>query len=72
MAWSNSGGLEWSADGKSIYFETGVKGENHLFRVDVPTKTVAQVSSGARAVRGVDFNFHSRTMFISRTFQAPR
>src|SRR5207253_3796904 len=47
-----------------------VKGENHLFRVDVPTKTVAQVTSGARAVRGVDFNFHSNTMvYLSNDFK---
>jgi len=51
------GGLEWSADGKSIYFETGVKGENHLFRVDVPSRSVTRVTSGPRAVRNVDFNF---------------
>lgn len=51
------GGLEWSDDGKSLYFETGVKGENQLFRVDVPAKSVTQVTSGPRAVRGVDFNF---------------
>ncbi|MEP6568777.1 MAG: S9 family peptidase [Acidobacteriota bacterium] len=54
------GGLEWSADGKSLYFQTGVKGENHLFRVDVTAKTVTQVTSGARAVRSVDFNFAGR------------
>ncbi len=56
------GGLKWSDDGKSLYFETGVKGENHLFRVDIPAKTVAQVTSGPRAVRGVDFNFASGKM----------
>lgn len=55
-------GLEWADDGHSLYFETGVKGENHLFRVDVPAKTVAQVTSGARAVRSVDFNFASGKM----------
>jgi len=64
------GGLEWSGDGKSIYFETGVKGENHLFRVDLATKSVAQVTSGARAVRGVDFNFHGSTMvYLSNDFK---
>ncbi len=64
------GGLEWSDDGKSLYFETGVKGENHLFRVDVTTKSVAQVTSGARAVRGVDFNFHGSTMaYLSNDFK---
>lgn len=64
------GGLEWSEDGKSFYFETGVKGENHLFRVDLATKSVAQVTSGARAVRGVDFNFHTNTMvYLSNDFK---
>jgi dipeptidyl aminopeptidase/acylaminoacyl peptidase len=51
------GGLEWSDDGKFLYFETGVKGEFQLFRVDVAAKTVTQVTSGPRAVRSVDFNF---------------
>jgi dipeptidyl aminopeptidase/acylaminoacyl peptidase len=51
------GGLEWSDDGKSIYFETGVKGEYQMFRVDVAAKSISQVTSGARAVRAVDFNF---------------
>ena len=64
------GGLEWSDDGKSIYFETGVKGENHLFRVDLATKSVAQVSTGARAVRGVDFDFRGSTMvYLSNDFK---
>ncbi|HSP63592.1 MAG TPA: S9 family peptidase [Pyrinomonadaceae bacterium] len=64
------GGLEWSDDGMSLYFETGVKGENHLFRVDLATKSVAQVTTGARAVRGVDFNYHSSTMvYLSNDFK---
>jgi len=56
------GGLEWSNDGKSLYFETGVKGENHLFRVNLASKSVAQITSGPRAVRSVDFNFASGRM----------
>ena len=64
------GGLEWSADGNSLYFETGVKGENHLFRVDVPAKSVAQVTSGARAVRSVDFNFTGGKMvYLANDFK---
>ncbi|HBB97638.1 MAG TPA: hypothetical protein DC054_19830 [Blastocatellia bacterium] len=64
------GGLEWSEDGKSLYFETGVKGENHLFRVDVPAKSVAQVTSGARAVRSVDFNFAAGKMvYLANDFK---
>ncbi|HEY5992608.1 MAG TPA: hypothetical protein VIU10_08515, partial [Candidatus Udaeobacter sp.] len=56
------GGLEWSGDDKTLYFETGVKGENHLFRIEVPTKSIAQVTFGPRAVRSVDFNWPTRTM----------
>lgn len=64
------GGLEWSEDGKSIYFETGVKGELHLFRVDVPAKSVTQVTSGPRAVRNVDFNFASGKMvYLANDFK---
>ncbi len=64
------GGLEWSDDGKSIYFETGVKGENHLFRVEVPTKSVSQVTSGARGVRSVDFNFAGGKMvYLANDFK---
>ncbi|MBI1765862.1 MAG: S9 family peptidase [Acidobacteria bacterium] len=52
-------GLEWSpmtGDGRALFFETGVKGEYHLFRVDLATKAIAQVTTGARAVRAVDFS----------------
>jgi dipeptidyl aminopeptidase/acylaminoacyl peptidase len=56
------GGLEWAADGKSLYFETGVKGENQLFRVDLATRSIAQVTSGARAVRNVEFNWAAKSM----------
>jgi len=64
------GQLEWSGDGKSLYFETGVKGELHLFRVDVPTKAVTQVTSGPRAVRSVDFNFSGGKMvYLANDFK---
>jgi dipeptidyl aminopeptidase/acylaminoacyl peptidase len=64
------GQLEWSDDGKSLYFETGVKGELHLFRVDVPTKTVTQVTSGPRAVRSVDFDFAGGKMvYLANDFK---
>src|SRR5438128_2646410 len=64
------GGLEWSEDGKSLYFETGVKGENHLFRVDVATKSIGQVTSGPRAVRGVDFHFGGDQMvYLANDFK---
>ena len=31
------GNLQWAENGKAIYFDTGVKGELHVFRVDVAT-----------------------------------
>ena len=54
-------GLEWADDGKSLYFESGVKGEFQLFQIDLGKKTVAQISSGARAVRNADFNGRTNT-----------
>jgi dipeptidyl aminopeptidase/acylaminoacyl peptidase len=62
--------VEWSDDGKSIYFETGVKGEAQLFRVDLAAKSVAQVTTGPRAVRSVDFNFGTRTIaYLANDFK---
>jgi dipeptidyl aminopeptidase/acylaminoacyl peptidase len=64
------GQLEWSDDGKSLYFETGVKGELQLFRLDVPSKSLVQVTSGPRAVRNVDFNFGARKMvYLANDFK---
>ena len=48
--------LEWAEDGRGLYFETGVKGEYHLFKVNVAAKETKQVTTGARAVRNVDIN----------------
>src|SRR5204862_7153859 len=46
------------------------KGELHLFRVDVPAKSVTQVSSGPRAVRNVDFNFATGKMvYLANDFK---
>ena len=54
--------LDWAEEGKALYFQTGVKGETHLFRVDIASKELRAVTSGARAVRGVDINDRSRKM----------
>jgi dipeptidyl aminopeptidase/acylaminoacyl peptidase len=64
------GDLEWSDDGRSLYFETGVKGEDHLFRVDLAAKSVTQVTSGPRAVHGADFNSSTKTIvYLSNDFK---
>src|SRR5215470_1294750 len=54
--------LEWGEQGRALYFETGVKGTDHLFRVDVATKAIRQITSGERAIRGVDINEKSGKM----------
>ena len=43
--------LQWSGDGKSLYFDAGVKGEYHIFRIDLAAQRLTQVTVGPRAVR---------------------
>ncbi len=57
--------LKWAEQGRALYFETGVKGETHLFRVDVGSKAIKQVTTGARAIRGVDLGKQSERMVYS-------
>ena len=54
--------LDWAEQGRALYFTAGVKGETHLFRVDLTSRQVSQVTKGARAVRGVDFNDQAQKM----------
>jgi len=54
--------LDWAEAGRALYFQTGVKAETHLFRVDLASKEIVKVTSGARAVRGVDLNDKTRRM----------
>ncbi|HVF44763.1 MAG TPA: S9 family peptidase, partial [Pyrinomonadaceae bacterium] len=64
------GGLTWAEAGRALYFETGVKGESHLFRVDVRDGRITQVTRGARAVRAVDFDDASRRLvYASNDFR---
>jgi dipeptidyl aminopeptidase/acylaminoacyl peptidase len=63
-------GLEWSEDGKSLFFESGVKGEFQLFRVDLARKSVEQISSGARAVRNAEINSRINTrVYMANDFK---
>jgi dipeptidyl aminopeptidase/acylaminoacyl peptidase len=54
--------LTWAEQGRALYFETGVKGEAHLFRVELKDGKLRQVTKGARAVRFVDIADDSRRM----------
>jgi len=62
--------LDWAEDGRALYFQAGVKGETHLFRVDVASKEPRAVTSGPRAIRGVDMNDKTRKMvYASNDFK---
>ena len=62
--------LDWAEAGRALYFQTGVKGETHVFRVDVASKEISRVTSGARGVRGADFNDKSRKMvYVANDFK---
>jgi dipeptidyl aminopeptidase/acylaminoacyl peptidase len=56
------GNLKWSEAGRALYFETGVRGETHLFRVEVKDGKIKQVTKGARSVRAVDMSDRARRM----------
>jgi dipeptidyl aminopeptidase/acylaminoacyl peptidase len=49
------GAPHWSVDGRSIYFEGGVKGTGHLYRVPATGGKVEPVTQGDRMVSQVSF-----------------
>jgi dipeptidyl aminopeptidase/acylaminoacyl peptidase len=49
-------GLRWATDGTALYFESGIKGASHLFRLDLAARRAAQVTNGDRTVHLVDVN----------------
>ncbi|MFN0086494.1 MAG: prolyl oligopeptidase family serine peptidase [Blastocatellia bacterium] len=54
--------LDWAENGRALYFETGVRGEYHLFRVEIAGGEVRPVTSGPRAVRNADLNDRANLM----------
>jgi dipeptidyl aminopeptidase/acylaminoacyl peptidase len=62
--------LHWGPGAKELRFESGVKGANHVFRVDMNTQKVAPVTSGERGVRGFDVNEKAGVMtYLANDFQ---
>jgi dipeptidyl aminopeptidase/acylaminoacyl peptidase len=43
--------LQWAEQGRALYFDSGVKGETHLYRMDASTGATTAVTTGPRAVR---------------------
>ena len=52
--------LRWAEGGKALYFDAGVKGATHLFRVGLEQHRTTQVTAGERTVRLVDINDRTR------------
>jgi len=48
--------LHWGPGGKDLRFQSGFKGTEHVFKVDVATGALSQVTKGERAVSGFDMN----------------
>ena len=62
--------LHWGPGPRELRFESGVRGANHVFRVDLEARRVSPVTSGERAVRAFDFNEKARVMtYLANDFQ---
>jgi dipeptidyl aminopeptidase/acylaminoacyl peptidase len=65
----NPTNLQW-ADQRTLVFETVVRGENHVYRIDVPLGGLSVVTSGPRAVTSVSLSPNARRMvYLSNDFQ---
>ncbi len=61
--------LHW-AGANEVRFETGVKGTEHVFRIELSARKVAQVTSGERSVHGYDINAKSGVMtYLANDFE---
>jgi len=50
----------WGPEGRFLFFTAGVSGNSHLFRLEVATGQVEQVTEGDRMVGGVSFSHDFR------------
>ncbi|MCU1324958.1 MAG: peptidase prolyl oligopeptidase active site domain protein, partial [Bryobacterales bacterium] len=61
--------LTWAGPAE-LRFQSGAKGQNHLFRVDLTTRKFSALTSGERAVRAFDMNPRTGTMvWLANDFQ---
>ncbi len=54
--------MAWAEQGKAIYIGSGMKGESHIFRLDVASGRVTPLTNGARGVGNFSVNDASGTM----------
>lgn len=64
------GELHWGANEQQVLFDSGTKGETHIFRADLSTRKVSAVTSGERAVHGFDINARENVMiYLANDFE---
>jgi len=64
--------VQWSPDGKFVYFTGGVGGTDHLFRVSPDGAAVQQVTTGQRKLSGFNFDkAFTRMTYQVGVFDAP-
>jgi len=62
--------LHWGPGAQQLSFETGFKGTNQVFRVDLTTHKLSPVTRGERAYRAFDFNSKAGVMvYLANDFQ---
>jgi dipeptidyl aminopeptidase/acylaminoacyl peptidase len=60
----------WAEHGKAIYFGSGVKGETHLFRVEVASGAISQLTTGPRNVHAMALHDKSgKIAYLSNDFE---
>ncbi len=61
--------LMWAEQGRALYFDSGVKGETHLYRMDASTGGLTAITKGPRAVRSASAHEASHKMaYLSNDF----
>jgi dipeptidyl aminopeptidase/acylaminoacyl peptidase len=61
--------MTWAEKGRAIYAASGVKGESHLFRMDVETGRVTPITAGARGVHALSIDSRGGMAYLANDFE---
>jgi dipeptidyl aminopeptidase/acylaminoacyl peptidase len=54
--------LQWADNGRALYFDSGVKGEYQIYRIDVPSRSLSAITTGPRAAHSPSISANGRTV----------
>ena len=60
--------LQWAGNGSALYFDTGIKGEYQIFRIDISDHRLTQITAGSRAVRSPSMAANGRMVYLVNDF----